>query len=65
MLNAEVISSELGIDSGNVNRSVRPLIGAGILTRSESRRNQIWRSAQVLGALDAFAARAGRRAVPT
>jgi hypothetical protein len=43
-----------------VDRYVRLLVDAGIVIPPENRRNQVWRSAEVLGALNAFAARAGQ-----
>jgi Fic family protein len=61
VLNAQTIAQELAIDSRNVTRYIHPLIDVGVLVESHHRRNQIWRSPEVLSALDAFAARAGRR----
>lgn len=62
VVNARVIADELSVDVGNVHRYVKPLIEARILAESQDvKRNQVWRSAEVLSALDAFAARAGRR----
>lgn len=62
VVNARVVSEELGLAVGNVHRYIQPLLDAGILTQShDRRRNQGWRAADVLAALDAFAARAGRR----
>ena len=63
VVNARVVADELGIEVGNVHRYIHPLVVAGILIESlDVRRNQVWRAARVLGALDAFAGRAGRRA---
>lgn len=62
VVNARVISEELDLDVGNVHRYIRPLLEAGILAQSlDVKRNQVWRAPEVLAALDAFAARAGRR----
>jgi predicted DNA-binding transcriptional regulator YafY len=61
VLNAQAIAQELSIDSRNATRYIHPLIEAGILVESHHRRNQIWRSPEVLTALDNVAARAGRR----
>ena len=62
VVNARVIAEELGVDVGNVHRYVKPLLDARILLESlDVKRNQVWRAAEVLTALDAFAARAGRR----
>jgi Fic family protein len=65
VVNARVVAEELGLDVGNVHRYIKPLLDAGILTESHDvKRNQVWRAAEVLAALDAFAARAGRRTPP-
>jgi Fic family protein len=62
VVNARVAAAELGMDVGNVHRYIAPLLDAGILAESlDVKRNQVWRAAEVLAALDAFAARAGRR----
>jgi len=62
VVSARVIAAELSLDVGNVHRYLRPLLGAGILVESlDVKRNQVWRAPEVLAALDAFAARAGRR----
>jgi hypothetical protein len=48
---------ELGLDVGNVHRYIKPLLDAQILKESlDVKRNQVWRAAEVLTALDAFAA---------
>ena len=65
VINANLVSKELGIATPNVYRTIKPLIDAGILTVSHAaRRDRVWRSAEVLAAADASAARAGRRAQP-
>lgn len=62
VVNARVVAEELGLDVGNVHRYIRPLLDTRILAESlDVKRNQVWRAAEVLAALDAFAARAGRR----
>jgi Fic family protein len=62
VVNARVAAEALGLDVGNVHRYITPLLDARILAVSlDVKRNQVWRAAEVLGALDAFAARAGRR----
>lgn len=62
VVNATLVSEDLGIAVGNVHRYIEPLLAAGILLESRDvKRNQVWRAPQVLAALDAFAARAGRR----
>jgi predicted transcriptional regulator len=61
-VNARVVADELGLDIGNVHRYIKPLLDAGILSESHDvKRNQVWLAPDVLAALDAFAARAGRR----
>ncbi len=62
VVNARVIAEELDLDVGNVHRYVKPLLDARVLVQSlDVKRNQVWRAAEVLAALDTFAARAGRR----
>jgi len=62
VVNAPLLASHLGVAGSNVYRYIEPLVRAGILTESTDRkRNRAWRSDEVLVALDAFAARAGRR----
>jgi hypothetical protein len=62
VVNARVAAEELGLDVGNVHRYIKPLLDARILAESlDVKRNQVWRAAEVLAALDAFAVRAGRR----
>ncbi len=64
VVNARFVAEELGLDVGNVHRYIKPLLDARILTESlDVKRNQVWRATEVLGALDAFAARAGRRSL--
>lgn len=62
VINAQLISDQLGIAINNVYRYVDPLVEAGIITPfTDQARNRAWQARQVLGALDAFAERAGRR----
>lgn len=62
VFNARVLQRELGISTGNARRYVDPLADAGIIVEFTDRaRNRAWRAPEVLGALDAFAVRAGRR----
>ena len=62
VLNAEMIATALEIAPSNVYAPVEPLLAAGVLTQAnDKRRGQVWRSKEVLTALDAFAARAGKR----
>lgn len=61
VVNAALLARELGIESTNAHRYLNPLAEAGILVGSSSGpRNRVWRSPEVLAALDAFAERAGR-----
>lgn len=62
VVNAVLVAQELGIESTNAHRYLNPLAEAGILVETTSGpRNRVWRSPEVLAALDAFAERAGRR----
>ena len=62
VVNAALLEQELGIDSTNAHRYLNPLTEVGILVETTSGpRNRVWRSPEVLAALDAFAERAGRR----
>lgn len=63
-----VINAALLVDAGIVaqtahaQRVLTPLVEAGVIIETTAgRRNRVWRSAEVLAALDAFAERAGRR----
>lgn len=56
------IAAELGIEPRNAPRIIAPLVEAGVLEEFTGfRRDRMWQSQEVLSALDAFAARAGRR----
>lgn len=62
VVNAALLEQELGIESTNAHRYLNPLTEGGILVETTSGpRNRVWRSPEVLAALDAFAERAGRR----
>jgi hypothetical protein len=62
VVDAPTAATELGIDRGNVQRAIAPLVDAGVLEEFTGfGRNRMWQSREVLDALDAFAARAGRR----
>jgi Fic family protein len=62
VVNAPLLAQELGIESTNAHRYLKPLTEAGILVETTNGpRNRVWRSPEVLAALDAFAERAGRR----
>ncbi|MBI3217549.1 MAG: Fic family protein [Mycobacterium sp.] len=63
VVNAGLLAQELGIESTNAHRYLNPLTEAGILIETTNGpRNRVWRSPEVLAALDVFAERAGRRA---
>jgi len=61
----ELIAQRLDVGENNVDRILQPFEDAGILikTGSSSRGRRVWRSTEVLGALDAFGERLGRRAL--
>lgn len=62
VVNAKLIAAELEIAPSNVYRTIDPLVSADVLVEfTDKKRNQLWRAPEVLEALDAFAARAGRR----
>ena len=62
VVDAGLLARLTGIAPGNVYRPLEALLEAGVLTESTNRRRgRMWRSDEVLRALDAFAARTGRR----
>jgi Fic family protein len=61
VINAGLVSDELGIAAPNVYRTIEPLVTAEVLTSSGRQRDRVWHAREVLLAVDAFAARAGRR----
>ena len=62
VVDAELVQRELAATSANAQRAIRQLAEAGVLTEfSGRRRDRMWQAREVLSALDAFAARAGRR----
>ncbi|BDZ43683.1 Fic family protein [Paraoerskovia sediminicola] len=64
VLGTEVVRAELGVTQPNARRAIDHLVDAGALTEVAGRRRSIlWQSSEVITALDAFAARAGRRAL--
>lgn len=63
VVDAPMVAREIGISPDNALHPIRPLVEAGVLTEfTGMARNRLWQSREVLAALDAFAARAGRRA---
>ncbi len=62
VVDARLFASELGVAPQNTYRALEPLAAAEIVVEfTDKKRNQLWRAPDVLVALDAFAARAGRR----
>jgi Fic family protein len=62
VVNARLLASELGVAPQNTYRALEPLAAAEIIVEfTDKKRNQLWRAPDVLVALDACAARAGRR----
>lgn len=65
VINAQLVSDRLNIAINNVYRYLDPLVESKIIVEFTDRaRNRAWRAPDVLDALDAFAERAGRRALP-
>lgn len=63
VVDTRLIARELGITANNAPRHLAVLESAGVLVEfTAQKRNRAWRTPEVLRALDAFAARAGRRA---
>lgn len=62
VFDAATVAGELGTTPSNALRAIAPLAEAGILSEfTGKRRNRMWQAREILGALDAFATRAGRR----
>ncbi|MCW2583993.1 MAG: fic [Klenkia sp.] len=62
VVDSPTIGRELGLPAQNAVRVLGPLVEAGVLTEfTGQKRNRMWQAREVLDALDAFAARAGRR----
>ncbi|WP_209559766.1 Fic family protein [Frigoribacterium sp. PvP032] len=62
VLNPKVLAAEMGIEPKNAYPHLRRLAEAGILvSKTEHVGGQMFRSDEILAALDAFAARSGRR----
>ncbi|MTE23989.1 Fic family protein [Microbacterium sp. ZXX196] len=62
-LTTPLVVGELGVASSAAQRAIAQLTNAGIIEprSANARRNRVWLAPEVLDALDAFAARAGRR----
>ncbi len=62
VIDSATVAAELGIEPRNAPRVIAPLVEASVLEEFTGfRRDRMWQSREVLSALDAFAARAGRR----
>lgn len=62
VLDAATAAAALGTTPQNALRAITPLVEAGVITEFTGfARNRMWQANEVLTALDAFAARAGRR----
>jgi len=62
VLDSATAARELGVAQPNVYPPLRALVDAGIVrSKAEHKLGPFWRSEEILDALDAFAARAGRR----
>lgn len=61
VINTALLTEELSIESKHARRYLEPLSRAGIIIETSSGpRNRVWRSPEVIAALDAFADRARR-----
>ncbi len=66
VVNASLVARELGVGQNNAYRAIEPLVAAEVLVEfTNNKRDRLWRAPEVLAALDAFAARAGRRGRPS
>jgi Fic family protein len=64
VINTALLTEELGIESKHARRFLGPLSAAGIIVETSSGpRSRVWRSTEVIAALDAFAERARRGAL--
>lgn len=62
VISAALVARELSISPSNTYRALEPLLDAEVIVEfTDNKRNRLWRAPDVLGALDQFAARAGRR----
>jgi Fic family protein len=64
VVNVGFVAEELQMAPQNVYRALAPLEHAGVLRPSPGHRDRVWYAVEVLDAVDAFAARAGRRSRP-
>lgn len=62
VLNATVLAAEMGVEPRNAYPHIQKLVESGILvSKNEYRHGVLYRNDEILQALDAFAARAGKR----
>lgn len=62
VVGVDLVATELGIAPQNVYRNLALLEDAAVIVEfTDKKRNRLWRAPAILDALDAFAARAGRR----
>lgn len=61
VIDAKFVAEQIGTSQTSVYRNLQPLIDAGVLVSTGDQRGRVWRAQEVLQAIDAFAARAGRR----
>ncbi|MGH3359037.1 MAG: Fic family protein [Nocardioidaceae bacterium] len=62
VVNNALVGRELGVSDVAAQGAIDQLVSIGVLVaEGQRRRNRLWRSPEVLEALDAFAVRAGRR----
>ena len=65
VIDSPTAQQQLGLSAPAVNNGIDQLVAAGVLRQvSGTHRNRKWAAGEVLAALDAFAARTGRRASP-
>jgi len=62
VVNTALVQAQLGVNHSNAMKAIGRLVDVGALAEVGGRRRSIlWQASEVLSALDAFAARAGRR----
>lgn len=65
VLDSSTAANELGVQQPNIYPPLKSLVEAGILkSKAEHQLGPFWRSDEILGAIDRFAERAGRREAP-
>lgn len=64
VIDSPLLQRSLGVADMTALRAIDDLVSAGVLSRTgRNYRNRKWSAPEVLAALDAFAARGGRRAL--